>query len=178
MNRGRKKLLDCVTKPIHNFVEGSKDFVAKSHFSDFFPDLLNGIHFWSIWRDIKQSNVFWTMKSAGLMPCGAITAEKDNIIWILFCQARQKEIHTIGITTGHNPKTGFSRQWFYSSIYIPIFPYMMARDRGAYSFLAPTIFGLVDSTKARFILEHEPYFSACRKLYFFDLGLNFFEVAM
>ena len=84
MNRGRKKLLDCLTKPIHDFVEGSKDFVAKSHFPDFFPDLLNGIHFWSIWRDIKQPNVFRTMKSVRLVPCGTITTEKDKVIWILF----------------------------------------------------------------------------------------------
>ena len=118
------------------------------------------------------------MKSGGFMPCGTITAEKDNIIWILFCQTRQKEIHTIGITTRHNPKAGFSRQRFYSTVYISIFPYMMARDRGTYSFLTPTIFWLIDSTKACFILEHKPYFSVGRKLYFFDFGFNFFEVAM
>lgn len=88
MNSRRKKLTDCITKAIHDLVECGKNLIAKSHLPNFFPDLLNLIHLWSIWRNIKQANIFGTMERAGFMPCCAVTTEEDNIIWILFGQTR------------------------------------------------------------------------------------------
>ncbi len=48
------------------------------------------------------------------------------------------------------------------------------------AFFTPTIFGLIDTTKTGFILEHKPYLSTTVEnlLQFFDFGVNFFEVSM
>lgn len=54
---------------------------------------------------------------------------------------------------------------------------MVARNRGANPLAAPAVFGLVDPSKTRFVLKHEPNLSSLVENFrqFSDSGVNFFE---
>ena len=47
-------------------------FISKSNFSDFFPNLLNGVHFGRIWWNEIETNIFGNNQGFCLMPCSAI----------------------------------------------------------------------------------------------------------
>ena len=92
----------------------------------------------------------------------------------------QKDIHANCVAIRHNQETGFSCQWFNCSIHISVFPNMMTRHGRSSSFSAPTIFRFVDTTKARFILEHQADFFRVVEnfLQFCYPRVNFFEASM
>ena len=46
------------TQTINNTFQSSKDFVSESHGAKLLPDLLYGIHFRCVWRDMQQGDVF------------------------------------------------------------------------------------------------------------------------
>ena len=118
------------------------------------------------------------------MPCGAVTAKENYVVRILLCQVAQKEIHTNCITVWHDQETTLPGGRLDSSVDIAIFPDVMARNRWANTLLTPAEFGLVDPSKARFILEHQAHFSTGSTAivdFFFQFTyffFNFFEVAM
>lgn len=96
----------------------------------------------------------------------------------------EEEIHTNDITGGQDKKAAFPRDWLDSTIGIPVFPDVMAGDRGANTMRTPAVFGLVDPPESRFILEHQPHFSTGSNLIvdfflqFLPVFVNFFEDAM
>ena len=57
---------------------------------------------------------------------------------------------------------------------------MVAWNAGSDAFLAPAVFGLVNSAKTCLILEHKAHFSTAlvEIFQFFDSDINFFEVSM
>ena len=68
-------------------------------------------------------------------------------------------------------------RWLHRPVCVSVFPYMVAGHRRSNSLCAPAAFGLVDPSKSRLILEHQPY-CACLPLLlaFIQHGLlNFFE---
>ena len=72
-----------------------------------------------------------------------------------------------------------SRQRLHGTKGIVILPDMVAGYTGAYTLLAPAIFGLVDPSEACFVLKHQAnHFAAVDNFQFFDAGLNFFEASM
>lgn len=48
---------NSITQTLDNFIQSSKYFVMESTLTDFFPNLLNGIHFRRIWRDMKKNDI-------------------------------------------------------------------------------------------------------------------------
>ena len=115
----------------------------------------------------------------GLVPCSAVTDEKDLILRVFFCQHLQEYVHANGVTVRQNKEKRFTSDWLYCAIYVTIFPYMVAGHRRSNSLCAPAAFGLVDPSKSRLILEHQPY-CACLPLLlaFIQHGLlNFFEAS-
>ena len=41
----------------NNLIQGSKDLIFEPPLPDLFPNLLNGIHFWCVWRDEEEADV-------------------------------------------------------------------------------------------------------------------------
>ena len=50
---------NSVTQSLNHFFQSSKYLVMESTLSEFFPDLLNRIHFGCIWWDIKKDDIIW-----------------------------------------------------------------------------------------------------------------------
>ena len=120
------------------------------------------------------------MQCVGFMPRCSI-ANKNNIIFrIRCCQVLQKDIHANSIAIRQNQKAGFPRQWLCRSIYISVFPNMMARHRRSHPFSAPTVFRLVDAAKTGFILKHQPDPLGIVENFaqLVDSGVNFFEASI
>ena len=173
-----------IAQTVNDFVQSSKDFITEAALSDLFPNLLNGIHFRGVGGDVKEDDIFREFQELGFVPCGPVTAEQHDIIRKLTRQFLQKQIHAHRIAVGHNKKAGFARKRLHRSISISILPNMVTGHTGAYPFFAPAVFGLVDSSKSRFILKHQPYLSTISTaivdffVQFLDFCFNFFEVSM
>ena len=166
-----------ITEMVNDFIQRCEYFIAESHSAQFFPDLFNRIHFWSVWRYGKQFYIFRNAKRSSLMPCSSVAAQENDIIWILPGQFRQENIHTDRIAIWHDQKTGFSSQWLYRAIHIAIFPNTVAGHRRSKTFLTPAVFWLVDSPKSRLILKHQPHIVEIF-LQFHNSCVNFFVVSM
>ena len=52
-----------VTETQNNLIQRSKHLIFEAHFPDFFPNLLNGIHFGHIRRDKEEADVIGDNKS-------------------------------------------------------------------------------------------------------------------
>ena len=61
-------------------------------------------------------------------------------------------------------QTRFPGKWLYCAIHVTILSDVMAGNRRPNSFLAPTIFRLVDPPEACLILKHQPHITSCGKL--------------
>ena len=46
-----------VAETQNNLIQRSKHLIFEAHFPDFFPNLLNRIHFGRIWRDKEEADV-------------------------------------------------------------------------------------------------------------------------
>lgn len=118
------------------------------------------------------------------MPGGAVTAKENDVVRILLCQEAQKEIHANCITVWHDQEAALPGGWLYNPIGITIFPDVMTGNRWTDTPWTPAIFGLVDSSEACLILEHQTHFSTVSIvivdffLQFSYLFFNFFEAAM
>ena len=113
------------------------------------------------------------------MPCGAIATKQNNIIRILLRQLLEKKVHTHRVALWHDKKAAFACERFYCSIDIAVFPYMVTGNTWTYPSLAPAVFGLVNTSKACLILEHQSY--VLLRVGFFQLldrSINFFEDAI
>ena len=76
-------------------------------------------------------------------------------------------------------KVSVTSQWLYSSVGITILTDIMAGHTGTDTFFTPTVFRLVDSAKASFVLEHQAdFFLTVDNFQFIYSGLNFFEAAI
>ena len=62
MNCLGSKVANDITQAINNLFQCGKDFIPKPHLAKFFPDLLNWIHLWCIWRNEKEFNIIWNAK--------------------------------------------------------------------------------------------------------------------
>ena len=118
------------------------------------------------------------------MPCGAVTAKENDVVRILLCQVAQEEIHANGITVWHDQETALPSDRLDGTVSIAIFPDVVTRDRRTNTLWTPAELGLVDPSKARFILEHQAHFSTIStaivdfRLQFLHFFFNFFEAAM
>ena len=117
-----------------------------------------------------------------LVPCSAVTDEKNLILRVFFCQHLQEYVHANGVTVRQDKEKRFTCDWLYCAIYVTIFPYVVAGNMRAVTLLAPAVFGLVDPPKASFVLKHKPYLAlllldqfGSQKLYLF---VNFFEACI
>ena len=164
MNGVRGEGANGITKAIYHFLQSCKHFISEPALAEFLPDLFDWIHFRRIWRNKKQTYVFRNTERARLMPSSPIAAKEDHIVRILICQLGQEEIHTRRIAVWHNKKTGFPGKWLYCAIHATILSDVMAGNRRPNSFLAPTIFRLVDPPEACLILKHQPHITSCGKL--------------
>ena len=61
-NRLRQKGANGKAETIHNLIQGRKDLIFKDQFSDFFPNLFDGIHFRCIGGNVKKT-IFSGMSS-------------------------------------------------------------------------------------------------------------------
>jgi hypothetical protein len=95
------------------------------------------------------------------VPGGSVATEKNDIVWKLFREFFEEDVHTNGITKGHDQEVGISCKRFYGAINIPVLADMMARDRWPDTSLTPTVFWLVDPPEASFILKHKTDFLSC-----------------
>ena len=139
--------------------KGSKEFIMKAQFPDFLPNLVDGVHFRGIGRNVKKGNVFLDVQHFRFMSGSAITSKQNDIVRELVGQFLQKKIHAHRITMGHDKEAGCTSQRLHRSIGVSILPDMVAWHTGAHPFFTPTVFGLVDSSETGLILEHQADFS-------------------
>ena len=59
MNGISSKLADDIAKTVNNLFQSSEDLISKTHFTKFFPNLLDRIHLRGIRWDKKEFDVFW-----------------------------------------------------------------------------------------------------------------------
>ena len=143
----------------NNLIQGSKGLIFEAKFPDLFPNLLNRIHFRGIGRDKEEADVIRDNQSLGFVPSRPITAEQDQVILVLFRQRLQKNVGADGIAVWQHQKAAFSGSRFNGPIGIAIFADMMAWNRRPDALFAPAVFGLIDPTETRLILEHQAHFS-------------------
>ena len=74
MNRLSGKVTDNVTKTVHDLSQRSKHLVAKTHFAELFPYLLNRIHLRRVWRKEYEFYVFRYTERSGFVPGSTVTA--------------------------------------------------------------------------------------------------------
>ena len=157
----RSNAADCISresayhiaKAIYHLRQCREDFISKGHFSELLPNLLNRIYLRRIRRDKKELYIIRYNEVSCLVPCRTVTAQKNHVSRKLLRQLFQKDIHTGCIAVGHDQKTGVACQRFYCTIRIAVFSDMMTRHRGTNALLTPTVFGLIDSPEACFVLE-------------------------
>lgn len=178
------KTANHVTKADHDLFKSGKNLISEAAPPQLLPDLFNGIHFRGIWRNKKQAYIVRNTEGVGLVPCSTITAEEDDVIWILLRQVAQEKIHANSIAVRQDQETTLPGERLDSSVDITVFPDVMTGNRWANILWAPAEFGLVNAPKARFVLEHQAHFSTVSTafvdffLQFFYFFFNFFEVAM
>ena len=54
---------NSVAETENNLIQGRKHLVFEAQFPDFFPNLLNRIHFRRIRRDKEEADIIWDNKS-------------------------------------------------------------------------------------------------------------------
>ena len=154
MNQFRGKATDNMAKPINNFFQRGKYFIAKPLLPDFFPDLFNRIHLRGVWRNVKQYYVIRYLERFGFMPGSTIATQQNYIFRIFLGKFLEKDIHAHSVAIRHDQKAWITGQRLHRTIGVTVFPNMMAWDSRSAPFLAPTILGFVDPTKSSFILKH------------------------
>ena len=118
------------------------------------------------------------------MPCSTITAKENDVVRILLCQVTQEKIHANCITVWHDQEAALPSDRLDGSVGIAIFPDVVTGDRRTNTLWTPAELGLVDASKARFILEHQAHFPTVSTAivdFFFQFScffFNFFEAAM
>ena len=168
-----------IAESIHDLCQTCKDLVSEATLADLFPNLLNGVHFRRVWRDMEQHDVLRNLQCAGLVPCCAVATQQNDVIRILLGQIPQKHIHADCIALGKHQKEVLSRPGLHSSKGIVILPDVVTGHTGAHTFFAPAVFGFVDPSEACFILEHQTdFFVAVDNFQLLDSGLNFFEASI
>lgn len=55
-----------------------------------------------------------------LVPCNAVTDEKNLILRVFFCQHLQEYVHANGVTVRQNKEKRFTCDWLYCAISIPV----------------------------------------------------------
>ena len=76
----RKKGANGKAETIHNLIQGRKDLISKAQFSDFFPNLFDGIHFRGVGRNVKKDNIFWDVQHFRFVPGSTITTKQNDIV--------------------------------------------------------------------------------------------------
>ncbi len=118
------------------------------------------------------------------MPGGPIAYQQDKIVFKFFTQFLKEKVHAHSIALWQYKKERIPGAGIDSAINIAVFSNMMARNLRTDSFWTPAVFGLVDSSKACFILEHQPHFSTFpipveeNFSQFIQASFNFFEDSM
>ena len=78
------KLINGKAQSIQNMSQGFKDFISESHGAKLFPDLLYGIHFRGIRRNMQKFNIVRDLQPLGLVPASAVANEKNLVFGIGF----------------------------------------------------------------------------------------------
>ena len=69
MNRLGRNIADDFTQAINDLIQRSKNFIAETHFTEFFPNLFYWIHLWCIWWDEKELYIIGDTERSCFMPC-------------------------------------------------------------------------------------------------------------
>ena len=118
------------------------------------------------------------------MPGRTITAKEDQVIFELFRQCLQKNVDADGIAVWQHQEAALSSGRLDCTVGIAVFPDVMAWNRRTNALFAPAVFGFIDPSETRFILEHQTHFSTVSTTIvdffpqFFHFVFNFFEAAM
>ena len=152
----------------------------KAFGSQLFPYLLNGIHFWGVWRNEYDLNIWKRFQSSGLMPGCSIADEHNVIVWIFCGQVLQKDIHANCIAVWKNEEAAITRYRINSTVSVSILANMMAGHTRADTFSTPAMLRFVNTTETCFVLEHEPnsFGVVENSSQFMDSGVNFFEASI
>lgn len=176
LNDTAGKIFYNITESIYDSFECSKHFIFESAFSDFLPDLFDWIHFRRIGWNEAEGYIIRDFQTFRLMPASTVADQENLVIWIVFRQFFQEEIHADCITIGQYPKEAVAGSRFNSPIGITIFPNVMAGCGRALAFSTPASLGVVNSSETRLILKHYSYILAgILADDFVVLRLNFFE---
>ena len=91
----------------------------------------------------------------------------------------QEDVHTDRVAIRKYKEISIAGYGVYSSVSVAVLTDVMAWNPRSYPFPAPAVLGLVDPSKARLILEHQPnlFVAVENFLQFMDSSVNFFEAS-
>ena len=76
--------------------------------AQFFPDLLNGIHFRRVRMNEYEFNIRECFQRSGFVPRSAIADENNVVVRIRRRQMLQKDVHAYRIAARHDKKARFA----------------------------------------------------------------------
>ena len=120
------KIADGIAQAIDNFFKSLKDLIMKTSGSEFFPNLLNGIHLRCVWRNEYDLNIRKSFQSSRPVPYRSITDKYNVVVRVFRRQVLQKDIHADCIAVWKNEEAAVARYRVNSTISIAILTNMMA----------------------------------------------------
>ena len=78
------QLTDSETESGDNVFKGFEHFISESHRAKLLPDLLYGIHFRRVWRNVQQGYIRRNFEAFRSVPGCSVANHKYLIVWILF----------------------------------------------------------------------------------------------
>ena len=147
---------DRIGEAVNDSFQGGEKFVAESSTAKFFPDLFHRIHLRGMRRNLKQYDIVRYVQVMGSMPRRAVAQEKNDVVGVLLSQPFEKQTHALSIVTGKNQEERFAGQRVRRAVNIDVFPDALTGDARADAGRTPTVFGDVDPTERRLVLNHQP----------------------
>ena len=147
---------DRLGEAVNDSFQRVEKVVAESSTSKFFPNLFHRIHLRGMRGNLKQYDIVRYVQVMGSMPRRAVAQKENDVVGVLLSQPFEKQTHALGIVTGKNQEERVAGQRVRRAVNIDIFPDALTGDARTDAGRTPTVFGDVDPTERRLVLNHQP----------------------
>jgi len=119
--------------------------------------MLHRVEFRAVGGLRYQPNIFWDLQSPGHVPASLIDQHDDEIVFKIFRNFLEKQVHHIRVSIGKNERSHFTQSSANRCVHIQKGAYYLPRSFGPHTFWSPTISTIADSAESAFILRHDSY---------------------
>ncbi len=96
------QLIETPAEFVGQEIKRGIEVIVKILLAQFFPQMLNGVHFWAVGRLLDQANIAWDDQLSGAMPPSLIDLHHDEIVSESLAEVLQEEIHRRRISGKQN----------------------------------------------------------------------------